>query len=161
MRSTRPSVTAGIQRVSSGTSVPTPRTCRTIDPRFTVSVSTVERSTLGAAGSMRARAADSAITSSSPTMPPATCRCRLRFRIRGSRAISTMGPEVTGHRVCQRRQTKHLCLHRPARVRTGGLFVCGTILFRGRPRHAREDQRATATTRVMSSERGASPVKLA
>ena len=38
MRSTRPSVAAGIQRISSGTSVPRPRTCRTIGPRFTASI---------------------------------------------------------------------------------------------------------------------------
>ena len=60
MRSTRPSVVAGSQRVSSGTSVPTPRTCRTIDPRFTVSSSTVARSTDGAAGSIRASATETA-----------------------------------------------------------------------------------------------------
>src|SRR5438034_8335829 len=51
--STRPSVFAGIQRISSGTSVPNPRTWRTIGPRLTVSIQTVERSTLGTAGFKR------------------------------------------------------------------------------------------------------------
>ena len=41
---------AEIQRMSSGTSVPEPRTCRSICPRLTVSIQTVARSTLGAAG---------------------------------------------------------------------------------------------------------------
>src|SRR5437773_12402421 len=36
--------------MSSGTSVPKPRTWRTIGPRLTVSIQTVERSTLGTAG---------------------------------------------------------------------------------------------------------------
>ena len=50
IRSTRPSVTAVISMVSSGTSVPRPRTSRTIGPRFTVSGQTVDSSTPGAAG---------------------------------------------------------------------------------------------------------------
>src|SRR5437868_5085564 len=54
--STLPSVFAGIHRISSGTSVPRPRTWRTIGPRFTVSIQTLERSTLGAAGFKRDRA---------------------------------------------------------------------------------------------------------
>src|SRR5213078_2459695 len=54
--STLPSVFAGIQRISSGTSVPNPRTCRTIGPFFTVSIQTLERSTLGAAGFKRDKA---------------------------------------------------------------------------------------------------------
>ena len=53
MRSTRPIVVAGIQRMSSGTSVPRPRTWRTIGPRLTVSIHTVARSTDGAAGFSR------------------------------------------------------------------------------------------------------------
>ena len=56
IRSTRPSVAAGIQRMSSGTSVPRPRTWRTIGPRFTVSSQTVARSTVGAAGFRRDKA---------------------------------------------------------------------------------------------------------
>ena len=50
MRSTVASVVAVIQRMSSGTSVPGPRTERSISPRFTVSCHTVARSTVGAAG---------------------------------------------------------------------------------------------------------------
>src|SRR5215470_10839247 len=53
IRSTRESVRAGIQRISSGTSVPRPRTSRSIGPRFTTSVQTVPRSTDGAAGRSR------------------------------------------------------------------------------------------------------------
>ena len=45
-----PSVAAGIKRMVSGTKVPSPRTSRSIGPRFTVSVHTVALSTLGAAG---------------------------------------------------------------------------------------------------------------
>ena len=41
---------AVIQRMSSGTSVPGPRTCRSIWPRLTVSRQVVPRSTVGAAG---------------------------------------------------------------------------------------------------------------
>ena len=41
---------AGIQRMSSGTSVPRPRTSRTMGPRLTESIHTVARSTVGAAG---------------------------------------------------------------------------------------------------------------
>ncbi len=50
MRSTRASVRAAIQRISSGTSVPSPRTCRIIGPRRTVSVQTLARSTVGSGG---------------------------------------------------------------------------------------------------------------
>src|SRR5262249_7373411 len=39
--------------MSSGTSVPSPRTCRVIGPRLTVSIQTVERSMLGTAGFKR------------------------------------------------------------------------------------------------------------
>jgi hypothetical protein len=41
-----PSVRAGIHRVSSGISVPEPRTCRTIAPRFTVPIQTVAHGSL-------------------------------------------------------------------------------------------------------------------
>ncbi len=51
--SMRPDVVAVIQRMFSGTSVPDPRTCRIIGPRFTVSIQTVARSTPGAAGLSR------------------------------------------------------------------------------------------------------------
>ena len=39
-----------IQRMSSGTSVPEPRTWRSIEPRLTASIQTTARSTVGAAG---------------------------------------------------------------------------------------------------------------
>src|ERR1700741_2941739 len=51
--STRAAVCAGIQWMSSGTSVPRPRTSRSIGPRFTVSGQIVEASTEGAAGFSR------------------------------------------------------------------------------------------------------------
>jgi hypothetical protein len=50
MRSTRPCVVAGIQRMSSGVRMPRPRTCRIIGPRLTVSGQMTARSTVGAAG---------------------------------------------------------------------------------------------------------------
>ena len=55
MRTTVASVSAGIWRTASwlGISVPSPRTWRSMDPRFTVSVHTVPRSTEGAAGFSR------------------------------------------------------------------------------------------------------------
>src|SRR5256885_14305859 len=74
--STLPSVLAGIQRISSGTSVPRPRTCRTIGPFFTVSIQTLERSTLGAAGFKRDKAKVARIK---PTALPAIIKIR-RFR---------------------------------------------------------------------------------
>src|SRR6202521_940453 len=74
--STLPSVFAGIQRISSGTSVPRPRTCRTIGPRFTVSIQTLERSTLGAAGFKRDKAN---VASINPTALPEIIKIR-RFR---------------------------------------------------------------------------------
>src|ERR1700747_132626 len=55
-RSTWESVCAAIQRMSSGTRVPRPRTSRNIGPRFTSSVHTVARSTVGAAGRSLERA---------------------------------------------------------------------------------------------------------
>ncbi len=52
-RSTVAAVLRAMRRISSGTRVPGPRTCRSISPRFTVSRQTVAASTLGAAGSSR------------------------------------------------------------------------------------------------------------
>src|SRR5207253_10322952 len=46
----------GIHRKPSGTSVPTPRPCRTIGTFFTLSLQTLERPTLGAAGFNRDKA---------------------------------------------------------------------------------------------------------
>ena len=70
MRSTRPCVDDASQRraSSTGTSVPRPRTWRTIGPRFTVSRQTVAASTVGAAGFSRARKTDtSATAATAPT----------------------------------------------------------------------------------------------
>jgi hypothetical protein len=53
MRCTRPDVVAEIHMMSSGTSVPAPRTWRVKSPRLTVSIHTVDRSTDGAAGLSR------------------------------------------------------------------------------------------------------------
>ena len=55
IRTTVASVSAGICRTDSceGTREPTPRTWRSIGPRFTESVHTVPRSTVGAAGRSR------------------------------------------------------------------------------------------------------------
>ena len=69
IRSTRPIVVAGIQRMFSGTSVPSPRTSRTIGPRLTVSIQTVARSTLGAAGFRRDSPSVMSSTAARPTMP--------------------------------------------------------------------------------------------
>ena len=69
IRSTRPIVVAGIQRMSSGTSVPRPRTSRSIGPRLTVSIQTVARSTLGAAGFSRDTPSVMRPTSDSATTP--------------------------------------------------------------------------------------------
>src|SRR5207237_6283299 len=72
-----PSVFAGIQRMSSGTNVPRPRTWRTIGPRFTVSIQTLERSTLGAAGFNRDKAN---VANSNPTALAEIIKMRrLRF----------------------------------------------------------------------------------
>ena len=74
----RPDVVAGIQRMSSGTSVPSPRTCRTIGPRLTVSIQSVPFSTPGAAGSSCERpAVTSRLTTTAATLQ-AIRRCRFR-----------------------------------------------------------------------------------
>ena len=79
IRSTRPSVAAGIQRISSGTSVPRPRTCLTIGPRFTVSTQTVARDTEGAAGF----SCDSPnVMAASTVTPPTPYRVRAIARLR-------------------------------------------------------------------------------
>ena len=78
IRSTRPCVDAGTHRraSSTGTSVPRPRTWRTIGPRFTVSTQTVARSTVGAAGFNRASTTDTAAMTMTATAPSMIC---LRF----------------------------------------------------------------------------------
>jgi hypothetical protein len=65
--STRPCVVAGIHRMSSGVSVPSPRTWRIIGPRFTVSGQMTARSTVGAAGFSRDRPTLTRTTASRPT----------------------------------------------------------------------------------------------
>jgi hypothetical protein len=63
--------------MSSGTSVPSPRTCRTIGPRFTVSGQSVDASTTGAAGLSRDNPTlTSAMTAKRPT---AHTTRRIRF----------------------------------------------------------------------------------
>ena len=68
---------AAIQRMSSGTRVPRPRTWRSIGPRFTVSIQTAERSTLGAAGFNR-ETDDGDQDQASTEAPPMISR-RFRF----------------------------------------------------------------------------------
>src|SRR5580700_7925298 len=89
MRTTVASVSAGIWRTDSwlGTSDPSPRTCRNIGPRFTVSVQTVPRSTVGAAGFSRITATDTVATARTTTVPMIACRRRFRVLSSG-RAIS-------------------------------------------------------------------------
>src|SRR5438876_2623889 len=67
-----PSVFAGIQRMSSGTNVPRPRTWRTIGPLFTVAIQTLDRSTLGAAGFNRDKAN---VANSNPTALTEISQC--------------------------------------------------------------------------------------
>src|ERR1035441_11000505 len=89
IRTTVASVSAGICRTASweGTREPTPRTWRSIGPRFTESVHTVPRSTVGAAGRSRYTAI---VTAAITTMTTAdTAICRLRFCcLNSGRAIS-------------------------------------------------------------------------
>ncbi len=95
MRSTRPAVVAGIQRVSSGTSVPVPRTWRTMGPRFTTSGQSVALSTEGAAGfSCETNTVTRRMTVSPAT--PYAARFIFFFLITESgRAISTMADSRT------------------------------------------------------------------
>ena len=104
MRSTRPSVAAGIQRISSGTSVPSPRTWRTIGPRFTVSITTAERETDGAAGFRWASAIVVAATAAA-TIEPTTIR-----RLRRSRAAFGRGMSMEAS------LTQGACHGRPGRA---------------------------------------------
>jgi len=62
MRSTRALVSAAIQRISRGTSVPGPRTSRSMSPRLTVSSHRLERATPGAAGCSDASAQPTSTT---------------------------------------------------------------------------------------------------
>ena len=58
--------------MSSGTSVPEPRTWRSIGPRFTVSIQTTARSTVGAAGFSRETPSE---------MPPTTITAAVAYAI--------------------------------------------------------------------------------
>ena len=95
IRSTRPLVAAGIQRRSSGTSVPEPRTCRIIGPRCTVSIQSVARSTPGAAGFSRETPTTIRTTMTTAVAPYPIWRVRLRFRLSG-RAMSISGIRTQG-----------------------------------------------------------------
>ena len=87
-RSTVPSVSAVIQRISSGTSTPVPRTLRNMVPRFTGSIHKPPASTVGAAGLSRARATV-VIRINSAAATPAMMRLRfLRWATSGGRATS-------------------------------------------------------------------------
>ena len=68
-RSTRALVLAAIHWISSGTSVPCPSTSRTMGPRRTVSIQTVPRSTLGAAGRSCRRPTLTATSAVTPATP--------------------------------------------------------------------------------------------
>ncbi len=93
MRSTRASVRAAIQRISSGTSVPSPRTWRIIGPRRTVSIQTPTRSTMGIAGRSREKTTPAAASASNARpgqQPPA--------------ALAALGDAAAnGSRPCRRR----------------------------------------------------------
>src|SRR5439155_26800914 len=91
----------GIQRMSSGRSVPRPRTCRAIGPRLTVSTQTVDRSTLGTAGFKREIAIVAKIN---PSADPAMIMMgRLRFfaatPVRGTSIEERFGPKPAGRTI--------------------------------------------------------------
>src|SRR5580765_4157971 len=88
MRSTVASVVAVIQRMSSGTSVPGPRTERSISPRFTTSCHTVARSTVGAAGFSLARTTVTKTTTISVATEKRIRLAFLRFATSGERGTS-------------------------------------------------------------------------
>ena len=77
MFSTRPSAGAGMKRTTCGTSVPMPRTSRSIWPRLTVSMTAVERSSVGAAGLSLVSPKVMPPMASSPT--PMKIAVRMRF----------------------------------------------------------------------------------
>ena len=98
MRSTVASVVAVIQRMSSGTSVPGPRTDRSISPRFTVSCQTVARSTVGAAGFSLARTTVTKTTTISVATEKRMRLAFLRLATSGERgtSIDESSPQMTG-----------------------------------------------------------------
>ncbi len=79
MRSIRPSVCAVISSVSSGTSVPKPRTSRSMGPRFTVSGQSVDISTPGAAGFSLASPTVMPTPAAATNTIPAVHRIAFRF----------------------------------------------------------------------------------
>lgn len=89
IRSTRAAVRAVIQRMSSGTSAPSPCTERSISPRCTVSTHTLARSTVGAAASSRP---SGSVTARIVTPPPTARRRRRRLRLGGVRGMSIAVP---------------------------------------------------------------------
>jgi len=88
--STRPCVVAGIHRISSGTSVPDPRTCRSIGPRLTVPIQIVERSTDGAAGFSRDTPTEITVMTMSAATPYRIWRIFFLRLNSGERAMSTI-----------------------------------------------------------------------
>ena len=92
---------AAIQRISFGTSVPGPRTSRSISPRFTVSSHTLERSTLGAAGPSFASPRMPPSTTT-PAMTPSTICLRRFLTFRSERWISMITRQATRVPWCQR-----------------------------------------------------------
>ena len=78
--------------MSSGTSVPSPRTSRTIGPRFTVSDQMVARSTVGGAGPRRERP-NVVRRSATPEANPSSNRRMWRFRAFDSRGMSIVDLE--------------------------------------------------------------------
>src|SRR5262245_43262014 len=87
--------------MSSGIRVPSPRTCRTIGPRLTVSTQTVDRSTLGTAGLKREIAIVARIKPS--TDPAMIMMRRLRFLaatpVRGTSIEERFGAKPAGRTI--------------------------------------------------------------
>ncbi len=90
MRSTVASVLDVSQRMSSGTSVPGPRTWRSISPRLTVSRHVVPRSTVGAAGRSFASTTVTNTTTSRVTTEKAIRFSFFFLATSGERAISML-----------------------------------------------------------------------
>ena len=90
IRSTRPCVVVLIHRMSSGTSVPEPRTSRSIGPRLTVSTQTAARSTDGAAGFSRDTPMVIRMMTTSADVAMAARLIFFFFATAGERAMSTI-----------------------------------------------------------------------
>ena len=123
---TLPSVVAGISIVSSGTSVPRPRTSRVIGPRFTVSRHTTDKSTDGAAGFKPAHPNGSSADCRIRTIPTMIRRI-IRFLPASLRCISIWVPVPLRHGACQSSFSVTLDVSgcRTDR-REFGVFACGT-----------------------------------